>query len=125
MSTTEYNRQYQRQRRAKVPEYAVWVNMIQRCTNPNHPRYEDYGGRGVEVCEQWQGEGGFETFLTDVGRRPPNPPGWSKRRSYHSLDRIDNLGDYEPGNVRWASTHTQRVNRRTWEERYPDIASSL
>jgi hypothetical protein len=90
------------------PTYQSWRNMIQRCTNPGSLRWQRYGGRGVTVCERWRA---FENFLADMGERPPNPVGWAKRRGLYSLDRIDNDGDYEPGNCRWATLCEQRANR--------------
>lgn len=85
----------------RTPEYAAWVNMIQRCENASLRDYHRYGGRGVRVCEQWRNS--FEAFLADVGRRPS---------SGHSLDRYPNPdGNYEPGNVRWATETQQQQNR--------------
>lgn len=81
-------------------EYSAWSNMIQRCTNARATKYADYGGRGIAVCIQWLES--YETFLRDVGRCPPR----------HTLDRRDNDGNYEPGNVRWASRTSQVRNRR-------------
>lgn len=80
--------------------YTCWNNMIQRCTNPSHPGYKFYGGRGITVCERWHD---FPFFLADVGERPGRDL---------SIDRIDNDGNYEPGNVRWADRKTQTMNRR-------------
>lgn len=82
------------------PEYNAWRNMRARCGNPRHPRFKDYGGRGITVDPRWDD---FEVFLADVGRRP----GPSL-----SLDRIDNDGPYAPGNVRWATAPQQMSNRR-------------
>jgi hypothetical protein len=89
------------------PTYNSWRAMIQRCQYPPHPFYPDYGGRGISICPQWLGAGGFERFLADLGERPPGM----------TLDRRDVDGDYEPGNVRWASKHEQRWNRRDMVER--------
>jgi hypothetical protein len=76
--------------------------MISRCSNPNNKRHADYGGRGIKVCERWQGDHGFVNFLADIG---PPPAG-------KTLDRINNDGHYEPGNVRWATAKEQRANQR-------------
>lgn len=89
--------------------YWVWENMRSRCRNPNDPEYERYGGRGIAVRERWDS---FELFLADVGPRPPDPEGWTGRRAYWSIDRIDTDGDYEPGNVKWSSPSEQAHNRR-------------
>ena len=84
-----------------TPEYKVWREMTQRCTNRNHKNWEHYGGRGVSVCDRWRV---FENFLADVGNRPS---------AHHTLDRYpDNSGNYEPGNVRWATRKDQTRNRR-------------
>ncbi len=82
-------------------EYIAWQNMIQRCTNPNFEQYADYGGRGISVCSDWLGCGGFERFLKHVGRRPSTK---------HTLDRKNNDLGYQPGNVRWATRKQQNVN---------------
>lgn len=85
----------------KTPEHRSWVHMRQRCGNPKKKEYPHYGGRGIKVCEQWQKS--FKAFYADVGPRP-SPK--------HSLDRIDVNGNYEPGNVRWATQQQQVENTR-------------
>jgi len=82
--------------------------MKDRCNNPNHKSYKDYGGRGIKVCERWSngedGLSGYECFILDVGKRPSNK---------HSIDRYpDNDGDYGPHNFRWATRFQQNTNQR-------------
>lgn len=83
-------------------EYHAWDGMRARCTDPNSPSFHRYGGRGISVCDRWTGPGGFERFFTDLGKRPS---------SEHSLGRIDNDGNYEPGNVRWEDRVQQARNK--------------
>ncbi len=84
-----------------APEYGVWCNMRARCEDPNNQSWMDYGGRGIKVCQRWAE---FAYFLMDAGPRPSGA---------YSLDRYpDNDGDYEPGNVRWATAKEQRANQR-------------
>lgn len=84
-----------------TPEYRAWVNAITRCHNPNATRFKNWGGRGIIVCEEWRNS--YPAFLAHVGRRP-SPK--------HSLDRYPNPdGNYEPGNVRWATLIEQANNR--------------
>lgn len=82
-------------------EYNIWANMIQRCTNPASQAYNDYGGRGIAVCDRWKGS--FEAFYADMGPRP-SPD--------HTLDRRNTDGNYEPGNCRWVTWDVQQNNRR-------------
>lgn len=83
-----------------TPEYRSWRAMKARVTNPKTPGWHRYGGRGITACAAWLND--FSAFLDDMGPRPPGT----------SLDRIDNAGNYEPGNCRWADPITQAANRR-------------
>lgn len=98
------------------PEYWAWINMRKRCLNPSATSYEDYGGRGITVCDRWRdAHGGFESFLADMAPRPEGM----------TLDRINNDGDYEPGNVPWATPKQQANNRRPRKRREYQIVLPL
>jgi hypothetical protein len=86
-----------------TPEYQAWEGMRRRCCCPTERAYPNYGGRGITVCERWQGENGFANFLSDMGPRP-SPK--------HTLDREENNGNYEPSNCRWATWEVQSRNKR-------------
>ena len=79
--------------------YYTWSDMKRRCDNPNYHHYFRYGGRGITMCDRWRNN--FWAFVEDMGERPEG----------HSLDRINNDGNYCPENCRWATRKTQSVNR--------------
>lgn len=85
---------------AHTPEYHCWHDMVRRCTNPECDAYKDYGARGISVCDRWMT---FENFFADVGQRPGKG---------YSIDRIENSGNYEPGNCRWTTHVVQCRNTR-------------
>ena len=83
-------------------EYNAWRDIKKRCFNANHKYYSNYGGRGITMYEPWITS--FLEFYRHVGKRPTK---------YHSIDRIDNDGNYEPGNIKWSIKTEQDNNRRT------------
>jgi hypothetical protein len=92
------------------PLYHTWNSMHRRCSNPKTRNYADYGGRGIRVCERWTGPEGLRNFIEDMGVKP-SPK--------HTLERIDNDGNYEPGNCCWATAQEQERNKR------PRVSQSL
>jgi hypothetical protein len=86
---------------AGTPEWIAWNHIIQRCTNPNCREWRNYGARGITICSEWRHD--FPAFLAHIGHRPT---------SKHSIERIHNDGNYEPGNVCWATQREQTRNTR-------------
>lgn len=84
---------------SRTPTWRSWSCMLTRCRNPCASDYQRYGGRGITVCDRWRS---FENFFTDMGERPEGK----------TLDRINNNGNYEPGNCRWATPSEQSQNKR-------------
>lgn len=95
-----------------IPEYRVWAKMIARCKNHHDPAFKHYGGRGIRVCKRWHD---FKLFLQDMGPRLSNE---------HEIDRVDNNGDYEPGNCRWA-THIEQANNKRNNVRFEHAGERL
>ncbi len=99
--TVEINTTHGHGKKGQRPKiYKSWHKMIQRCINPNHKAYHNYGGRGITVCKRWRK---FENFLEDMGEHPGKE---------YSIDRIDNNGNYCKSNCRWVTRKEQNRNKR-------------
>ena|SRR5208283_3388198 len=96
---------------ARTPEYRTYNSMIQRCQNPRTPYFKNYGGRGIRVCDRWKNS--FEAFLVDMG---PRPLGRNGQVAAYSIERVNNDGNYEPDNCKWATKKEQRANQRSYSQ---------
>lgn len=95
-------------RTGRTPEYRTWHHMKERCLDPNNKNYNTYGAKGITICQEWIDS--FQTFFDHVGEKP-------EPKRLYSLDRINNAGNYEPGNVRWATQKEQVNNSSTVKQK--------
>lgn len=87
-------------RKNRSPEYKIWCSIKQRCYNPQNPHYKNYGGRGIKMSDSWYHS--YEKFFSDIGKRPKG----------HSIERVDNNGDYSKENCKWIPFSDQGCNKR-------------
>ena len=92
---------FSRRKATEHPLYRTWRGMLSRCSDPGSQAFKNYGGRGIRVCDRWRDH--FFAFAADMGAKPSE---------LHSLDRVNNDGNYEPSNCRWATWPEQAANRR-------------
>lgn len=113
--STELLIEYNGPRKDYPEEYKSWEAMRDRCLNSNNVYFHRYGGRGIKICDRWQGVHGFANFIEDMGAKPSYER-TSKNWPKYTLDRIDRDGDYCPENCRWATWLIQSGNRCTSSE---------
>lgn len=95
---------YYRHGLSQHPHFGTWYRMVRRCTSASEISYKNYGARGIEVCSEWLDPAVYIRYVeTVLGPKPG---------SNYSIDRIDNDGDYRPGNIRWATRSIQNGNQR-------------
>lgn len=99
-----------RHEKTETAEHRSWTGLLSRCYNRRNQKFHRYGARGITVCDRWRGEHGFEHFLADMGTKP-GPE--------YSIDRINNDGNYEPGNCRWATAKQQANNQSRPQRKVP------
>lgn len=96
----------------RTDEYQIWIAMKRRCTHPSHVSYKHYGGRGIRIADEWLNDyPAYAAYVREHLGPRPSPK--------HSIDRINNDGHYEPGNIRWATPSEQLCNRRKAPSKNP------